>query len=87
MVENSIVLNVGDRLQRWTNDSLKSTPPREINFKTTRSRFSMPYFVDPDPDAIINNLTDQTDKNPPIVAQEYLKWRLAQSYTDKSYFK
>jgi isopenicillin N synthase-like dioxygenase len=87
MVENSIVLNVGDMLQRWTNDLLKSTPHRVINTEMTRSRYSMPYFVDPGRDVIIYNLTDQTDKYPPISANDYLKWRLAQSYTDNNYIE
>ena len=87
VVENSIVLNVGDMLQRWTNDLLKSTPHRVINTEMTRSRYSMPYFVDPGRDVIIDNLTDQTDKYPPISASEYLKWRLAQSYTDNNYIE
>ena len=34
---------------------------------------------------IISNLTNEADKYPPINAYEYLKWRLAQSYTDESY--
>ncbi len=87
VVENSIVLNVGDMLQRWTNDLLKSTPHRVINTEMTRSRYSMPYFVDPGRDVIIDNLTDQTDKYPPISASEYLKWRLAQSYKDNNYIE
>ena len=46
----------------------------------------MPYFVDPGRDVIIDNLTDQTDKYPPISANDYLKWRLAQSYTDNNLY-
>ena len=87
MVKNSIVLNVGDVQQRWTNDLLKSTPHIVINTEMTRSRYSMPYFVHLGRDVIIDNLTDQTDKYPPISANEYLKWRLAQSYTDNSYIE
>ena len=45
----------------------------------------MPYFVDPGRDVIISNLTDQPDKYPPISAEEYPKWRLAQSFVDQSY--
>ena len=84
-VENSIVLNVADMFQRWTNDLLKSTPHRVVNVDMDRSRYSMPYFVDPGRDVIIKNLTSQPDKYPPISAYEYLKWRLAQSYVDDDY--
>ena len=84
-VENSIVLNVADMFQRWTNDLLKSTPHRVVNVNMDRSRYSMPYFVDPGRDVIIKNLTIQPRKYPPISAYEYLKWRLAQSYVDNEY--
>ena len=84
-IENSIVLNVADMFARWTNDVLKSTNHRIVNTDLTRSRYSMPYFVDPGRDVIIKNLTNQPDKYPPISAYEYLKWRLAQSYVDNDY--
>ena len=84
-IENSIVLNVADMFARWTNDVLKSSNHRIINTDLTRSRYSMPYFVDPGRDVIIKNLTNQPDKYPPISAYEYLKWRLAQSYVDNEY--
>ncbi len=84
-VENSIVLNVADMFQRWTNDLLKSTPHRVVNIDMDRSRYSMPYFVDPGRDVMIKNLTSEPDKHPPISAYEYLKWRLSQSYVDDDY--
>ena len=84
-VENSIVLNVADMFQRWTNDLLKSTPHRVVNVDMDKPRYSMPYFVDPGRDVSIKNLTSQPDKYPPISAYEYLKWRLAQSYVDDDY--
>ena len=84
-VKNSIVVNVADMFQRWTNDLLKSTPHRVMNVDMDRPRYTMPYFVDPGRDVIIKNLTSQPDKYPPITAYEYLKWRLAQSYVDDNY--
>jgi isopenicillin N synthase-like dioxygenase len=85
IVENSIVVNTEDMFQRWSNDKFKSTPHRVVNADMNRTRYSMLYFVDPGWDVIINNLTNEADKYPPINAYEYLKWRLAQSYTDESY--
>ena len=85
IVENSIVVNIGDMFQRWSNDKFKSTPHRVVNADMNRTRYSMPYFVDPGRDVIISNLTNDADKYPPINAYAYLKWRLAQSYTDESY--
>ena len=87
IVENSIVLNVGDMFARWSNDNLKSTNHRIVNTDLTRSRYSMPYFVDPGRDVMIENFTDEPDKHPPISAYEYLKWRLAQSYVDDDYIE
>ncbi|MEC7888296.1 MAG: 2OG-Fe(II) oxygenase family protein, partial [SAR324 cluster bacterium] len=85
IVENSIVLNVGDMFARWSNDILKSTPHRIVNSDLSRARCSMPYFVDPGREVMIENITKAPAKYPPISAYEYLKWRLAQSYVDDSY--
>lgn len=87
VVENSIVLNVADMFARWSNDIFKSTPHRVVNVDMTRSRYSMPYFVDPGRNVMIKNLTNIPDKYPPISAYEYLKWRLAQSYVDNEYIE
>jgi len=84
-IEDSIVLNVADMFQRWTNDTLHSTNHRIVNTDLSKSRYSMPYFVDPGRDVMIKNLTKQPSKYPPISAYEYLKWRLAQSYVDDTY--
>jgi len=87
VVENSIVLNVADMFSRWSNGILKSTNHRVVNTDMTQSRYSMPYFVDPGRDVIIENFTNQPDKFEPISAYEYLKWRLAQSYNDDTYIE
>ena len=87
VVENSIVLNVADMFSRWSNGILKSTNHRVVNTDMTQSRYSMPYFVDPGRDVMIENFTNQPDKFEPISAYEYLKWRLAQSYNDDTYIE
>ncbi len=87
IVENSIVLNIADMFARWSNDTLKSSNHRIVNTDLTRPRYSMPYFVDPGRDVMIENFTDEPDKHPPISAYEYLKWRLAQSYVDDDYIE
>jgi len=85
IVKNSIVLNIADMFARWTNDVFKSTPHRVVNVSMDRPRYSMPYFVDPGRDVMIENLMGTPAKYPPISAYEYLKWRLAQSYVDDDY--
>ncbi|MFC3199119.1 isopenicillin N synthase family dioxygenase [Parapedobacter deserti] len=79
-----IVVNVGDMLQRLTNNRLKSTthrvvnPPREL-MKT--SRFSVPFFLHPKPDmslAVLESCIDAEHPKayPDITAGEYLDERL-----------
>lgn len=47
-----LLVNTGDLLRRWSNDVFLSTPHRVINW-TTGERFSVPFFFNPDPDALI----------------------------------
>ena len=79
VIENSVVVNIADMFQRWTNDRYISTPHRVMNV-LDQSRYSMPYFVGPNKDTIVKNLTKEPDKYEPISSYEYLLWRLAQSY-------
>ena len=87
IVENSIILNVADLFSRWSNGVLKSTNHRIVNTDMTKSRYSMPYFVDAGRDVMIENFTDQPSRYEPIKAYDYLKWRLAQSYDDDTYIE
>jgi isopenicillin N synthase-like dioxygenase len=81
---DNIVINVGDMLQRLTNNRLKSTthrvvnPPRE---KWGTARISIPFFLHPRSDMDLTCLEDcVTEENPlqyePITAGEYLDERL-----------
>jgi len=78
--EDGVVCNIGDLLQRWTNDYFKSTKHRVVNTHIDQERWSMPHFVDPKPGTMVSNLTDEPAKYDPIESKEYLMWRLAQSY-------
>ena len=77
---DGVVVNIGDLLQRWTNDYFKSTKHRVVNSHIHKTRYSMPHFVDPTPGTIVKNLMGGDDKYEPIESLEYLKWRLSQSY-------
>lgn len=81
---SDIVVNVGDMLQRLTNNKLKSTthrvvnPPREL-MKT--SRFSVPFFLHPRRDMDLTCLDSCIDEQHPklytdMTAGEYLDERL-----------
>jgi isopenicillin N synthase-like dioxygenase len=81
---DQIVVNVGDMLQRLTNNKLKSTthrvvnPPREL---WHTSRFSIPFFLHPKSAMDLSALEGCVDENHPkvyedITAGEYLDERL-----------
>ena len=81
---DQIVVNVGDMLQRLTNDKLKSTthrvvnPPREL---WHTSRFSIPFFLHPKSSMALTGLDSCIDNQhkkayEDITAGEYLDERL-----------
>jgi isopenicillin N synthase-like dioxygenase len=83
-VPGSMVVNVGDMLQRLTNGSLRSTSHRVINPVSERARnarYSMPFFLHFNPDFPIAALPScvgpgKPEPLPPILAEEYLQERL-----------
>jgi isopenicillin N synthase-like dioxygenase len=85
--EGAMVVNVGDMLQRLTNHVLPSTTHRVVNPPPERrghSRYSMPFFLHPAPDFLIETLPGTiTAENPnryptPITAHDYLHERLVE---------
>lgn len=84
--EDELVINVGDMLQRHTNNKLRSTihrvvnPPREL---WHTSRYSIPFFLHPRSDMKLNCLDECIDENNPkqyddITAGEFLHQRLVE---------
>ena len=81
---NQLVVNVGDMLQRHTNNKLKSTTHRVVNppkEKWNTSRFSIPFFLHPRSEMRLDCLPSCVDaQHPlaytPISAGEYLNERL-----------
>ncbi|WP_167954467.1 isopenicillin N synthase family dioxygenase [Sphingomonas jejuensis] len=85
--EGAMVVNVGDMLQRLTNHVLPSTTHRVVNPPPERrgtSRYSMPFFLHPAPDFVIETLpgcvsADRPNRYPePISSNDYLLERLRQ---------
>ena len=81
----SLVCNIGDMLQRLTNDRLPSTSHRVVNPAPERrgaARYSMPFFLHFDSDYLIRSLPSCVDaRHPdhypaPITADEFLQERL-----------
>jgi isopenicillin N synthase-like dioxygenase len=81
-----IVVNVGDMLQRLTNDKLRSTTHRVVNppkEKWAEPRFSIPFFLHPVSEMNLSCLPECVDAEHPkryddITAGEYLDERLAE---------
>lgn len=84
MIEGTIICNVGDMLQRLSNGRLPSTTHRVVNPKgdaARQSRYSMPFFMHPNPETRLDALPQCVDADhplqfAPISAHEYLQERL-----------
>ncbi len=82
---DAIVVNIGDMLQRLTNHVYPSTTHRVINPQNDNARkprFSVPFFLHPNPDVVLDVLpscinADNPSRYPtPITSHEYLLERL-----------
>ncbi|ROU02919.1 isopenicillin N synthase family dioxygenase [Histidinibacterium lentulum] len=51
-IAGTYVINIGDMMMRWTNGRYRSTPHRVVN-RSTKPRYSIPFFANPDYDSII----------------------------------
>lgn len=81
----ALICNIGDCLMRWTNDVYVSTPHRVVN-PVGRERFSVAFFLDPNPDAAVECLpscvsTERPARYPPTTGAAYLKSRLDATYS------
>ncbi|WBO23124.1 isopenicillin N synthase family dioxygenase [Sphingomonas abietis] len=83
--QGELAVNVGDMLQRLTNNRLRSTTHRVANPASARrghARYSMPFFLHFRPDYLIETLpgcidADHPNRYPdPITAHDYLMHRL-----------
>ena len=81
-IPGAFIVNIADCLMRWTNDIYVSTPHRVLVPK--RQRRSLAFFLDPNPDAVIEALPGTgAAKYPSVTGAEYLKMRLDATYKDK----
>ena len=84
-IAGTIVVNIGDMMKRLTNHVLPSTPHRVVNppqSDADKARFSIPFFLHPNPDFLIETLpgcitADNPNRYPePITANDFLEQRL-----------
>ena len=80
-IEDTIVVNVGDLLARWTNDRFQSTVHAVVN-SSGRERYSIVVAVDPDWDTEITPvvLDDEKPHYQPVQCGEYIQGRFDRSF-------
>jgi isopenicillin N synthase-like dioxygenase len=85
-VPGGFLCNIGDCLMRWTNDVYVSTPHRVQ--PPERERYSVAFFLDPNPDALVEALpgcvtADRPARYPPVLGADYLRSRLDATYAHR----
>ena len=80
-IPGTFVVNVGDLLHRWSNDRFISNPHRVVN-ASGKERFSVPVFVDPNWDTVIEPVVEKggTAKYPAINCADYIRAIYEQSF-------
>lgn len=82
-IEGTLVVNVGDLLQRWSNDIFCSTPHRVVN-TSGRERYSLVAAVDPNFETLIDPAIVCSDPSqahyPPISCGEAILQRFQRAF-------
>ena len=86
-IPGALICNIGDCLMRWTNDVYVSTPHRVVN-PVGRERYSIAFFLDPNPDAVVECLpscktAERLVRYAPTTGAAYLKSRLDATYSHR----
>ncbi|ASJ76147.1 isopenicillin N synthase family dioxygenase [Granulosicoccus antarcticus] len=83
-IKDTLIVNVGDLLSRWTDGAYKSTPHRVTN-TSGRERLSLVLAFDPDPDTLIDAREIYGKGHQPaeeaITCGDYLLWRFAKAFS------
>jgi isopenicillin N synthase-like dioxygenase len=84
VIPGAFICNIGDCLMRWSNDVYVSTP-HKVTSPQGRDRYSVAFFLDPNPDAMVECLptcvdADRPARYPPITGADFLRSRLEPTY-------
>lgn len=82
--DGTIVVNLGDALQVWTNDVYRAAVHRVLPMRGT-GRYSTPYFYNPTSDAILKPISALNSDEPKFASftwREYIKGRVDDNYAD-----
>ena len=75
-LDGALICNIGDCLMRWTGDLYVSPTPHRVVSRPS-NRYSVAFFLDPNPDALRSGtLPGMAAKYPPMTGGDYLKMRL-----------
>ncbi|KAL7588685.1 hypothetical protein Lser_V15G39213 [Lactuca serriola] len=86
-LKGAFVVNLGDMLERWSNCLFRSTLHRVLG--NGQERYSIPYFVEPSHDCVVECLPtchskQNPPKFPPIKCETYLLQRYQETHADLS---
>jgi len=84
--QDHFIINIGDLMSNWTNDKWVSTLHRVVPHPETlgQRRMSLPFFHNPNPDAVIECIPGCFDEgNPPkykpVLAKEHLEMKVSKA--------
>lgn len=87
-IPGTVLINIADLMQRLTNDRCRSTLHRVVSPKVCGdilpSRYSIPFFIHPDPEALIDPVVKEkgeVKKYEAVNAGEWRTWNTKKNYT------
>ena len=83
-IPGTLVVNIGDLLERWSNRRYRSTVHRVIN-ASGRERLSLVLAYDPNFETLVDPRAfcaeDETQRDEPITCGDYLLWRFRKAFS------
>lgn len=87
-IPDTVLVNTGDLMQRWTNDRFRSTKHRvriPTEFSMAQERYSIAFFTEPNYDTEIVCIdsckeANELAKYPPILTGQYMMQKLQETY-------